>query len=56
MKTYKYTAIKYEQNPQCPPNYAFTGISEDLIKICGVATKTENLLSNYQRNLETLTH
>lgn len=44
--------IAFRQNPQAPQLFSFVASSNELKKICGVARKSEKLLTNYQRALD----
>ena len=46
------TGISFQQNSGSPPLFAFVASSNDLIRFCGVARKSQNLLTNYQRALD----
>ena len=50
----KFTAsgFAYRQNPQSPQLFAFVASSNELLRFCGVARKSEGLLANYQRALD----
>ena len=45
--------IAFKQNLDAPELFAFVASSNQLTKICGVARKSERLLTNYQRALDT---
>ena len=44
--------IGFKQNRDAPELFAFVASSNKLTKICGVARKSEKLLTNYQRALD----
>jgi hypothetical protein len=44
--------IRFRQNPKSPIQFAFVASANDLVKFCGVARKSEGLLSNYQRAID----
>jgi hypothetical protein len=48
----EFTGIAFRQNPQAPELFAFVAPADDLKKICGVARKSEHMLTNYQRALD----
>jgi len=45
--------FSFQQNPKSPTLFAFVASANDLIKFCGVARKSQDLLTNYQRALDT---
>jgi len=49
---YTFNGFAFRQNPKSPELFAFVAPAEDLIKICGVARKSEHFLTNYQRALD----
>jgi hypothetical protein len=53
-KTYTYSGISFKQNPKAPELFAFVAPAEELVEFCGVARKSEKLLTNYQRALDTV--
>ena len=44
----------FQQNTKSPKLFAFVASANDLIKFCGVARKSQDLLTNYQRTLDTV--
>jgi hypothetical protein len=44
--------LRFRQNPMSPELFAFVASSNDLLRFCGVARKSHDLLSNYQRALD----
>ena len=44
--------IRFRQNPKSPVQFAFAVSSNELTKFCGVARKSEDMLSNYQRAID----
>ena len=44
----------FQQNTKSPKLFAFVASANDLIKFCGVARKSQDLLTNYQRALDTV--
>lgn len=51
-KTFRYSGIAFKQNPKAPELFAFVAPAEDLVEFCGVARKSEKVLTNYQRALD----
>ena len=51
-KTYSYSGIAFKQNAKAPELFAFVAPAEQLVEFCGVARKSEKLLTNYQRALD----
>ncbi|MFT3857687.1 MAG: hypothetical protein QM742_09385 [Aquabacterium sp.] len=51
-KTFIYTGISFKQNKKAPELFAFVAPAEDLVDFCGVARKSEKILTNYQRALD----
>ena len=51
-KTFSYAGISFRQNPKSPELFAFVAPADDLVTFCGVARKSPDLLTNYQRALD----
>jgi hypothetical protein len=49
---HEFVGTSFRQNPGAPELFSFVGSADELRRICGVARKSENLLSNYQRALD----
>lgn len=47
-----YSGIAFKQNPKAPELFAFVAPADDLVTFCGVARKSEQILTNYQRALD----
>jgi hypothetical protein len=47
-----YTGIAFRQNDKAPELFAFVASANELKRICGVARKSEQMLTNYQRALD----
>jgi hypothetical protein len=50
---FEFDGIVFRQNPKAPELFGFVAPAEALIKLCGVARKSERMLTNYQRALDT---
>ena len=51
--SFQFDGIAFKQNPKAPELFSFVAPAEDLTKLCGVARKSESMLTNYQRALDT---
>lgn len=45
--------VSFVQNPEAPELLAFVASSNEILRFCGVARKSQDLLTNYQRALDT---
>ena len=50
--TFQFDGISFKQNPTAPELFGFVAPAEELIRFCGVARKSERMLTNYQRALD----
>ncbi len=51
-KKFEFVGFSYKQNPSSPELFAFVAPAEELVEFSGVARKSENFLTNYQRALD----
>ncbi len=49
---FKIKGFSFQQNPKSPKLFAFVASANDLIKFCGVARKSQDFSTNYQRALD----